>query len=786
MAGFALLLVAVAWGLQRADARTLLALPAPAWVIAALGAWALLGRRPALLVLVAGWTLCRAGALVADRLPEALAGADVLVQGAICDFPRRDADAVRFVLELEHAGGPPRLPARLHLGWYDDPPALAPGQRWQLLVRLKPPRGTVNPGAFDFEGWLYGRGIGATGYVRASVLDAPLRAGRLACPVGGPRGALARRIEAALAGHPAAGYVLGLTVGATHLLGEDDWALMRATGTTHLLAISGLNIAMVVAPILLAGPWVARLAPGTAGRPQLAAGVALAAAAAYSALSGFAVSTVRALVMLALATLLVLLRRPVDGRDVIALAAVVVTVADPPALVSASFWLSFLGVAWLVFATLPPAPRQPAHQAPSRAAAARSAAARAAAGLARAQAVLSIGLAPLTVVWFPQLSLVSPLANLVAIPVFSLLAMPAALAGAALVMVAPDAAGVLLRFAADVLGALFGALGRLAAAGLGAWPAPWPGATGLALGTGAALLACWWRPVPARAAAAALLLPVLGGAAAGREPLRLTVLDVGQGLAALVETPRHALLYDAGPAFRNRDAGESVVLPVLRRTGVRRLDALVVSHDDSDHAGGVVSVLEAHPRVLVLAPVPPRGATGRFEPCVAGRAWRWDGVRFEVLSPPATGAWSSDNDGSCVLRVTTAGASLLLTGDIEARREADLARRGLPGRVDLVVAPHHGSRSSSSAALVAATRPRWVVVSAGWRNRWGFPAPEVVRRWTEAGACVLGTAAGGALAFTVGADGALRPARAERRDGAAVWTTPDAAAGRCESVAAVR
>lgn len=789
MAVFAMLLVALAWGLQAGDTRALLALPASAWALGALAAWSLLGRRPALLVLAAGWTLCRAGALVADRLPEALAGADLLVRGAVCDFPRRDAEALRFVLELDPAGGGARLPRRAYLSWYDDPPALRPGQRWQLLVRLKPPRGAANAGAFDFERWAYERGIGATGYVRPAPVNVPLPAGALACPVGGPRGALAARIEAALGDHPAAGHVLGLTVGATHRLLEADWELMRATGTTHLLAISGLNIAMVVAPILLAGPWLARLAPGAAGRPHLAATVALAVAAAYSALSGFAVATVRALVMLALATLLALLRRPVEGRDVLGIAAAVVAVADPPAVVSASFWLSFLGVAWLVVATRGRTPPGPAPPPPaSRAAAAVAGTARAAAALVRAQAVLSLGLAPLTVAWFAQLSLAGPFANLVAVPVFSLLAMPPALAGAVLVAPAPAAGAALLGFAADVLEALFGALARLVEAGLGAWPAPWPGAAGLALAVAGALLACWWRPVPARFAAAALLLPALCGVAVEREPLRLTVLDVGQGLAALVETRRHALLYDAGPAFRGRDAGESVVLPVLRRAAVRRLDAVVVSHDDADHAGGAASVLAAHPRALLLAPARPAaaGATAAFAPCVAGRTWTWDGVRFELLSPPGAGAWSSDNDGSCVLRVSAGEASVLLPGDIEAPREQFMALRGLARRADLVVAPHHGSRSSSSAALVEATRPRYVVVSAGWRNRWGFPAPAVVARWRDAGACVLGTAAGGALSFDVGADGVLRPGRVERRDGAAVWTVPDALAGRCEGVAAVR
>jgi competence protein ComEC len=240
--------VVVSWLVQNLDTHRALAVPAPAWAVLALLLWWVAGRRAGLVVLVAAWTLVRAGWLIETRLPDALAGQDVVVRGVVCDFPKTDAEATRFV--LERSGDPGVLPQRLHLSWYDDAPELAPGQRWQLEVRLKPPHGFMNPGGFDFEQWLYQRGIGASGYVRRSALNAPLRSSAADCPVGRARASLARRIERALGGKPGAGWVLGVAVGATHRITAEEWDLMRDSGTTHLLAISGLNIAMVAMPIL--------------------------------------------------------------------------------------------------------------------------------------------------------------------------------------------------------------------------------------------------------------------------------------------------------------------------------------------------------------------------------------------------------------------------------------------------------------------------------------------------------------------------------------------------------
>ena len=768
-------MVAAAWLLQQFNAKPLLAVPAPAWAAGTLLVWWLFGGRAALILLAAGWTLCRAEWLIEARLPDQLANRDVVVRGVVCDFPRADPQAVRLILDLEPDPGAGWLPERIHLSWYEQPPDLQPGQRWQLRVRLKPPRGLVNPGGFDFEQWLYLRGIGASGYVRVSKLNRLLPAAPGSCPVGTARGYLARRIEHALGEHPGAGFVIGVAVGATHRLTERDWDVLRRTGTSHLLAISGLNIAMVAAPFLLAGPMLGRAWPRLAGRPHAGVMPALVAAAGYTALSGFAVSTVRALVMLMLAAALALRRSRIEGSDLLSAAAIAALIIDPAAVVSASFWLSFLAVAWLFIAT---APASPSRERPGSG---RDADRRrwrrltaATVGLTRVQIVLGLGLAPLTLAWFQQVSLIAPFTNLLAVPVFSFAVMPLTLLGAALVVPIPAAGTVLLEAAADVVNQLVLLLRIAAEQGFAVWQPPFTSHAVLVVAGVAALVLCWWPPVPLRPLALALLLPMLAGVAVSRAQLSLTVMDVGQGLAVLVKTAHHVLLYDAGPAYRLRDAGQSVVVPVLRDAGVQRLDALMISHDDQDHSGGVGTVLKAYAPPTLIAPLRSGLPAGAYLPCEAGLSWQWDGVRFRVLSPEADSRSRSDNDSSCVLRIETPRASLLLTGDIERRQEEELARRGLLQAMDLVVAPHHGSRSSSSAALVTATRPRFVVFSAGYLNRWGFPAREITRRWSEAGACLLDTAGSGALQFATGPDGTLQLARRERVDGAHLWTAGSA------------
>ena len=761
------LAVLAAWAVQQADSQRLLAVSAVLWLALLVLVWFLGGRRPALVLLAVCWTLVRAGWHLEAGLPVSLERQDVLVSGCVDDFARVEADATRFVLVTGDDGSVLAPGSRIHLGWYQNPPVIRPGQRWQLKVRLRTPRGLANPAAFDFEHWLYLRRISAVGYVRPSRLTRQLGPGSGSCRLGRLRERVVTRVEAALDGHPATAYVTGVVAGALSGISAADWEVLRQTGTIHLLAISGLNVAMVAAPWMLLGVWAGRIFPAV-GRMRHAGLLAgLCAAGAYAALAGFAVSTVRASIMLAIFAAMTVVRRRTTVIEVLALAALAQIVIDPFEVTSAGFALSFMGVAWL---TLVSGWRRDRER-PSPALSA-SGLFHSGADLWRAQLVLGMGLGPLLMAWFQQVSLIAPLTNLVAVPVFTLVVMPLALAGSALLFIAPIAGALLLEIAAAVVGQLMELMRLAADSGLAIWkpavvklPAVW-------LAQAAAVLLCWWRPVPWRASAMVLLVPLVFGIRAGTVPaLKITITDVGQGLAVLVQTPGHALLYDAGPAYGVRDAGESVVEPVLRHAGVSRLDAIVLSHEDLDHSGGVRSVMALIPTRLVVAPKQFLITRVPFLACREGMTWTWDEVSFRMLSPPGSGSWDSDNDSSCVLRIDTRYASVLLPGDIHQARERALRAGGQLRRADLVVAPHHGSRSSSGSDLVEATRPRFVVFSAGHANRWGFPAGEVHRRWVASGACVLNTATEGAMVFATSPAGSLQLVQRQRADAAHLWTS---------------
>jgi competence protein ComEC len=783
MAALAVAALAATWLVQQWPLA-----PIPAWValaapLAVFATGWLAGWRAAFVVLLAGCTLLRAQWIVNERWPESLAGTDVVVIGTICEFPRRDADAFRFVLQVQPD---PPLPARLHLSWYEPESGLRPGERWQLQVRLKPPRGLSNPGAFDFEQWLYRRGIGATGYVRPSSLNRRLAEDPAICPTARLRAGLAGRIGTMLQGQRAAPYVVGIAVGATHGLQAADWELLRRTGTTHLMAISGLNIAMVALPFLWLGRVAVRLWPGLGIRIPAGVGLlpGLVAAAGYSALAGFEVSTLRACLMLLLAALLVQRGQRVAAIDLLAAAAVLIVALDPFAVLTASFWLSFAGVAWLILAAagmrLPQTDATGAERAPCWHGPALHALT-----FSRVQLVLGLGLAPLSIAWFAQVSAIAPLTNLIAVPVFSVLVMPLTLAGTALL---PIGGGELpLRLAAEVLALLLSGLERVALWPVALWQPPPVTGVGLGLATASVVLLCWPRPMPLRWVAGLGLLPLLFGIrqASPDGLMRVVALDVGQGLAVLVQTSHHALLYDTGPAFRSRDAGSSVVIPALRALGVRQLDVLLVSHDDADHKGGATAVLQAFPGALLVATARHGLQSGAFQRCDTGHGWSWDGAQFRLIGPDATRVRpTSDNDASCVLEVRHAGGSLLLPGDISERRERELVDRGLVASADVVLAPHHGSRSSSGAAFVRETGARLAVMSAGYRNRWGFPAAEVVQRWTGQGACVLSTADTGALTLAFSAVEGLVIERRQRVDGARLWTLPPIGSTACDGIAA--
>lgn len=709
--------------------------PAALWLLLRSSSLRLLGALVLGMLLASGhgrW-------VVSQQLPSALTGQDVWVTGVVSDLPVQSEDAVRFEFRVTagEGGAAPLTGRNLRLSWYRSDVALQPGSQWRLPVKLRPPRGVLNPGGYDFERRALEQRIAATGYIRNTGTAQRLSGG---AGIDAMRAGIAARIDRALPDERAR-FVKALAIGDTRGLTPHDWDVLRATGLTHLIAISGFHVGMIAGWFALIAGGLYRLYPSFGKwlpRPQGAALAALMAAAGYTALAGFALPTVRTLLMIVAVLLARLWRRPQRLGDALALALIAILVVDPLAVLAPGFWLSFLGVVWLMWC-LPHA--------------------RGASWLAsffKAQGVATLGLLPLTVWFFGQASLTSPLVNVVGIPWISLGVVPLAVLGLAADSVSTGLADALWWLAATLMQGLWWLVERIAAWPLSlVWlPEPSPWALGLALiGTFWLLLP---RGVPGKLLAALLWLPLLWPAQQQMEPgeVEIVLLDVGQGLSVLVRTSSHALLYDAGAAPPNGlDFGEAAVVPALRSLGVSRLDTVLVSHGDNDHAGGVPAVLRNFPEATLIAPEGWAGIGRPMHSCRRGQRWEWDDVGFEILHPPPLLPYLR-NDSSCVLRIEAAGRVALLPGDIgrhvETRLVKEQARRLA---ADVLIAPHHGSGSSSSGDFLDAVRPGIALFAVGADNRFGLPKADVLQRYRALGTVLHDSAGSGAIRLTLGAKG---------------------------------
>ena len=785
----------------------------------------------------------RAQARLQQVLAPELEGQDLVLTGTVAELPRVSAVGVRFVFEVETAewldkpdsrprqttptntparqgpGGPVKVPQRVSLGWFQgwdvdtalsrpSVPVVA-GDRWRLPVRLKRPHGVVNPHGFDLERWLFEQDLRATGHVRPG-------AQRLAVAVAHPLERLRQHWRDAIllrvADPAAAGVLAALAVGDQAAIDGEGWELFRTTGVAHLMSISGLHVTMWAWLAAAGVGWAWRRSPRLmlwwpAQTAALVGGLLL--AAAYAAVAGWGVPAQRTVLMLAVVVLLRLSGRHWPGPLVLLASAVVVTLMDPWAVGQPGFWLSFFAVGMLMVSD--PVSRLPPRglaageagaatfgapaQMQSWGSTARAAWSTHLAPLLRTQAIATAGLTPLTLVFFQQVSVVGFLANLVAIPLVTLLITPLALAG----LILPP----LWTVAAWGVQGLTALLHHLAAWPLAVWNAaaapPWAVGAGL-LGGALLVMPLPWR---LRLLGLPLMLPLLLPPVDRPPPGRFetVVVDVGQGTAVLVRTAGHLLLYDAGPQYTpEADAGQRVLLPLLRARGELAVDLLVLSHRDLDHVGGAASLIKALPVRQLSSSLeafhPLRSLLPAHQRCDAGQRWDWDGVRFEMLHPlpdehPPPGLLPArPNALSCVLKVSDAyGRSLLLTGDIEAAQEAALVARAGPrpgagwGEVsdaapagvrtvsplasEVLLVPHHGSRTSSSPGFLEAVAPRVALVQAAYRSRFGHPAPDVVARYEERGIEVLRTDRCGAWSWRSDQD----QGRCERQTRPRYWMT---------------
>lgn len=755
-----------AWAWQRGRAE------ASSWVSRLV--WALLAA-----CLAAAVADLRALGRLGDRLSPALEGQDLELVGVIASLPQWRDGSARFRFDVESArpafagedeqAQPPALagvPSRVLLTWgggFADgawqrrpPEDLQAGQRWRFVVRLRQPHGSFNPHGFDVELWLFENGLGATGTVRSLRSQRHEWLGAApGYPVQRARQAVTDAIHARVPDGRSAGVLAALVVGEQSAIDRADWDLFRVTGVSHLMAISGLHVTMFawLAAGVLRRVWRSRHGWMLAlPAPVAARWGGLVLALGYAVFSGWGVPAQRTVWMLATVAVLAQSGRRWPWGLMLMCTATVVAAVDPWALLAPGFWLSFVAVALLmasgdgawVQATVSTDPgrwsRWTAWLRQS-----------VGAGL-RTQAIATVGLAPLTLIFFQQVSVVGFVSNLVAIPVVSLVVTPLAMLG--------------------VVAAPCWDLAAMAVSGLSAWLgwlAQWPmaewltaAAPGWAMGAGVvgAVLAVLPGPRGPRALALLLVLPLLWPpvprpTAGGFEVI---ALDVGQGTAVLVRTARHTLVYDTGPVYSaDSDAGQRVLIPVLQALGERRIDLLMLSHRDIDHVGGARAMLAHHPGIAVSSSLEEGHELlqhmARHEPCRAGQAWQWDGVLFEVLHPGAEDQAPplKPNQVSCVLRVSGGGHSALLSGDIEHGEEARLvARWGAALASDLLIVPHHGSRTSSTSAFLEAVRPRVAVFQVAYRSRFGHPAREVWERYGERGIERIATPNCGAYRWSQG------------------------------------
>jgi competence protein ComEC len=717
----------------------------------------------------------RAEARLADELPPAWEGRDVQVIGVIDELPQPVERGTRFAFAVERVVTEAAVvPSELSLVWYaafardvqiSEVPELHAGERWELTLRLKRPHGTVNPHGFDVEAWLLENGLRATGYVRNADANRRLDAfaGRPEDYVSRARESIRTRILTALEGRPYAGVIAALAIGDERAIPAEQWQLFNRTGIGHLISISGLHITFFATLMGAIAFWAWRRSHRLTSRlpARKAAAVAgVVAAFAYVLLAGFQIPAQRTLYMLTVAAIGLWLGRPGTAATVWLWALAIVLAWDPWASLTPGFWLSFGAVGLLLYIGAGRIGPIPAWREATR-----------------AQAAITLGLIPLMLVLFQQISIVSPIANAVAIPVVTFIVVPLTLAS---IVVPWDA---LLLIAHQVFAWLAVLLDGLASLPAAVWqqhaPTLWAALLGM-LGVAWTLAP---RGVPGRALGLVWLAPLFIVVPSLPPPgaFRVVVLDVGQGLAVLVQTHAHALLYDTGPRFNeSADAGNRIIAPMLRSIGVSRLDAMIVSHQDNDHSGGALSLMQTIPVGWVASSLPAphpivraREASGEAtRRCLAGDRWNWDGVEFIMLHPVEanyTNPKLKANDLSCVLHVSSVAGSALLTGDIEARTEADLVRRDASAlRADLLVVPHHGSRTSSTSAFIDAVHPEVAAFTPGYRNHFRHPRPEIVERYVAAGSRVYRTDYDGALTLSFGAGEAREPRR-EREHDARYW-----------------
>ncbi len=660
----------------------------------------------------------------------------ILVKGEVVELPEKNARSTKFIFK---ANTP--FEGRLKLAWYNGynntesvkAPDLHVGDAWQLLLKLKQNNGYQNLGVFDYERWLFYKRIDATGYVRNSTENQALNsktfsANRL-------RQTIRQSLSVVLEKKEFGGVINALIIGDRSLIPDTQWSLFKSTNTTHLSVISGLHIGLISGLVFLLVQFLWRCCSRLmliVPAQIIAAYFGLIAAFLYALIAGFSIPTTRAFIMASVVFVAMILRRHHNVWQLYGAALLLVLIYDPLSIFSVGFWLSFYVVAVIIYGA-----RQ--HQEKSwlyR--------------LIYIQILVSFSSLPLTIWFFSSASALSPIANLVAIPVFSFITTPLSLLGALLFFADFSYLSALSFSIANwSLVYLSMLLEQLQQFDFNQWRYTQTSLIDLIVFVLLALIAILPKALKLRYLSLLALVLMLFSPQPKihNNSARITVLDVGQGLATVVQTRNHALLFDVGAKYPSGfNLGQSVVAPYLHAKHIQHLDKIIISHGDNDHIGGLDHILENFTVNEILTSAPEKIKT-KTRTCQTGQHWQWDGIKFEILSPDKNTQFKNNNT-SCVLKISNKQHSVLLTGDIEKKAEQYLVKNHKEKiKSTLMLAPHHGSKTSSTQAFIEAVSPSIVVVSSGFKNRFKHPAKAVVKRYQSNNIEILKTACSGGIEF---------------------------------------
>ncbi len=710
------------------------------------------------------WATIVAHQFLNTKLPSAIEGQEILVTGIISSIPKRNSRRTNFEFTLHsvlHNNKSYNSPKKIILNWYGKTPKLIPDDKWQFVIKLKKPYSLQNPGGFDYEAWIFQNNIDAKGYVRKSELNKLLQSNSSLFSFTRIRFNLKQKISL-ITNSPYRAIILALLIGDKSEITPEQWQIFRKTGTSHLIAISGLHIGLIAGLVFFISRWLwgyyswgVEVLPS----PKFAALLAIISALLYSAMAGFSLPTQRALIMLCVIMISILIDVRAQSWNTLAIALLLVLLLSPFAVMNPGFWLSFSAVGIILYFTKITQNRINKLYSTLY-------------NWSLIQLVIGIGLVPLVLLFFNETSIISPVANLIIVPLFSFVIVPMVFIAGCLLFILPFISNVLLTIVAYILNLSWIFLEFLA--GLSFATIQINGLTAsafifLCLAITVLLLP---RQFPVKWLSIIFFLPLLFTKYEKPEAgtVKITLLDVGQGLSVVVQTHDHVLVYDTGPGYsKNFNAGKNVVIPFLKSNGIGTVDMVVISHGDNDHIGGLRAIIGSLNVKQIYTSVPAKvnsrtklkNATLQAQYCDSEKQWTWDGVDFQFIHPQPESTLIKNN-ASCVLMISSGGVgqnnSILLTGDIEAKAETDIIENStLDIHANIIIAPHHGSKTSSTQAFINKVKPDYVLYAVGYRNRYRFPNEIVSDRYQQLGVTELATSEYGAITFNISASEIKKP-----------------------------